>query len=119
MQACVGANVPFKATAGLHHAVRGVHPLTYERSSPCAMMHGYLNVFLAAAFCADGDADTAFTVLEETDASAFRFEEEGAWWRAAFVARSHLERVRRSVATSFGSCSFMEPVGEARELQFI
>jgi hypothetical protein len=47
--ACAGAGVSFKATAGLHHAVRGEHPLTYAPGSPRAVMHGFLNVFAAAA----------------------------------------------------------------------
>ena len=83
MQACIDAGVEFKATAGLHHAVRGKYRLTYEAGSACAMMHGYVNVFLAAAFCAAGASDTALAVLEETDASAF-----------------HLRRARRMVERS-------------------
>ena len=43
------AGVPFKATAGLHHAIRGEYPLTYAKDSPRGEMFGYLNVFIAAA----------------------------------------------------------------------
>ena len=48
LQACATANVPFKATAGLHHPVRSMRPLTAGAESPSAMMHGFVNVFLAA-----------------------------------------------------------------------
>jgi len=34
--------VPFKATAGLHHPLRCIHPLTHEPNSPAAAMHGFL-----------------------------------------------------------------------------
>src|SRR6185312_670299 len=47
--ACARARVPFKATAGLHHVVRGSYKLTYELESAQAKMHGLANVFLAAA----------------------------------------------------------------------
>ena len=47
--ACATAGVPFKASAGLHHALRGVRPLTYAARSPHAPMHGFLNVLVAAA----------------------------------------------------------------------
>jgi hypothetical protein len=49
---CGAANVAFKATAGLHHPLRSVHRLTYQPGSPSGMMHGFLNVFLAAALLA-------------------------------------------------------------------
>jgi hypothetical protein len=119
IQTCVDSNVPFKATAGLHHAIRGSYPLTYEPGSPTAIMHGYLNVFLAAAFCANGRSDIALPVLDETDALAFHFDDKGAWWRQSVVEWNVLDRVRDRVALSFGSCSFTEPVAEARELQLI
>ena len=47
--ACAAASVPWKATAGLHHPVRSDQALTYEPASPRATMHGFLNVFAAAA----------------------------------------------------------------------
>ena len=52
--ACRRHGVTFKATAGLHHAMRGSYPLTYERASESGTMFGFLNVFLAALFVGDG-----------------------------------------------------------------
>ena len=114
---CVDNGVPFKATAGLHHAIRGQYPLTYEQDSPSATMFGYLNIFFAAAFCAAGSSPSAVRgALEETDPSQFRFDDSGVWWRDHVVIREQLNVVRQAVATSFGSCSFSEPVAEARKL---
>lgn len=120
LEACVEEGVPFKATAGLHHAIRGVYPLTYEPDSPTATMFGYLNIFFAAAFCAAGSSTSAVLgILEETDATAFRADERGVWWRDHIVVHEELAVVRQTVATSFGSCSFTEPVNEARALALI
>ncbi len=46
--ACAKHNVAFKATAGLHHPIRCVKPLTYEPGAPKGTMHGFLNLFLTA-----------------------------------------------------------------------
>src|SRR5215217_278700 len=54
VEVCVEEGVPFKATAGLHHAIRGRYPLTYEAGSATAVMYGYLNIFFGAAFAATG-----------------------------------------------------------------
>ena len=50
IRTCLAANLPFKATAGLHHPVRCFKPLTYEKNAPEGMMNGFLNVFLAVEF---------------------------------------------------------------------
>ena len=120
IELCVEYGVPFKATAGLHHAIRGRYPLTYERDSPTAMMFGYLNIFFAAAFCAAGSSPGAVLgALEETDPSQFRSDDVGVWWQDHVVIHEQLSVVRQAVATSFGSCSFSEPVDEARNLHLI
>jgi hypothetical protein len=120
MQRCVTEGVPFKATAGLHHLIRGTYPLTYDVDSPKATMYGFLNIFLAAAFCASGSSESAVIgILMESNVAAFRFDEKGVWWRDHFVVDEQLAVVRQTVATSFGSCSFTEPVGEARQFQLI
>ena len=115
--ACSAARVPFKATAGLHHPVRCVRPLTYEKDSPTGTMHGFLNVFLAAALVQGGmNAATGAQVLEEKDPKAFVFDEQGAAWRDRRVGLAAVATTRSTFALSFGSCSFEEPIGELKEL---
>jgi hypothetical protein len=112
--------MPFKATAGLHHPIRSVRPLTYATDSPRAAMHGFLNVFAAAAFAWHGaPAGPVAELLEETDAAAFRFTSDGLEWRAHSVTVAGIQCARRDFAHSFGSCSFEEPVSALRQLELI
>ncbi len=43
------AQIPFKATAGLHHPLRASYPVTYDAGSPTTAMHGFLNVAILSA----------------------------------------------------------------------
>ena len=113
---CVRRRVPFKATAGLHHPVRAEHPLTYDAGAPRAVMHGYLNVFVAAALLeAGGSEGDAQRVLDETDPAAFRFDGPSVSWRAHRFEVSRIASSRQ-LARSFGSCSFTEPVEDLAAL---
>jgi hypothetical protein len=115
--ACASAGVPFKATAGLHHAVRADHALTYEAGSTRAVMHGFLNVFAAATFARGGAGPAELeSLLKEEDASAFRLDEHGLAWRRLEASTAELAEARRDFAGSFGSCSFAEPVADLRAL---
>ena len=58
--------------------VRAMQPLTYDADAPRAMMHGFLNVFLAAAFAWHGERDIE-PILAETDPTAFRFDDRAHW----------------------------------------
>ena len=117
IQSCADAGVPFKATAGLHHPLRGEYRLTYEAGSPHGMMFGFLNVFLAAAFARAGlTLKELALLLEEKDADSFQFTETSAGWRGKTVSRTEISAVRHHVALSFGSCSFQEPVDDLRSL---
>lgn len=117
IQACAQAGVPFKATAGLHHPLRGEYRLTYEAEPPHGMMFGFLNVFLAAAFARAGlDARQLALLLEEKDAAAFEFTESVVSWQGITVTRAEISAVRHHAALSFGSCSFQEPLDDLRAL---
>jgi hypothetical protein len=117
---CAAANAPFKATAGLHHPLRSTHRFTYQPDSPSGMMHGFLNVFLAAAFLRTGmDADSAVDLLEERSAQAFRYDVDGAGWREHRLSRNELAAARREFSISFGSCSFTEPIDDLRLLNLL
>jgi len=115
--ACAKHNVAFKATAGLHHPVRGSYNLTYEAGSEAGTMYGFLNVFLAAALLRGGESEsTILKVLEEAHGRAFEFSEDAITWRGHRVDASNLRAVRTGFAISFGSCSFREPVDELTAL---
>jgi hypothetical protein len=115
--ACKAHGVAFKATAGLHHAMRGSYPLTYDHASERGMMFGFLNVFLAAMFTGDGlgPADTC-ALLEERDAGSFAFSASGVAWRGHAVTAASIRSARARTAASFGSCSFAEPVADLSSL---
>jgi hypothetical protein len=115
--ACAQAKVPFKATAGLHHPIRGIYKLTYDASSPSCVMHGFLNVFLAAALTYHGGTENdAIRTLEEQSADAFRFDEAGVSWHGHRLSAAEIAEARKSFAISFGSCSFEEPIGDLQAL---
>lgn len=112
--------MPFKATAGLHHAIRAERPLTYALDSPRAVMHGFLNVLVAAAFAWYGvPIDSVTAILEETDAEAFEFADEELRCRGARLGTRQVHAARRDFAHSFGSCSFEEPVSDLRALELL
>ena len=115
--ACARENVAFKATAGLHHPVRGSFNLTYKPQSETGTMYGFLNVFLAAALLRRGEPESVvLEVLGESDARAFDFSNEYIGWRGHRVDATALREIRRQFAISFGSCSFREPVDELTAL---
>ncbi len=100
--------MPFKATAGLHHPIRS------------AAMHGFVNVFVAAAFAWQGDPlELVERVLNEQDARAFQFGEDALTWRGRKLSIAEIAWARRDFAHSFGSCSFEEPIADLRELGWL
>jgi hypothetical protein len=113
IRGCLDRAIAFKATAGLHHPLRGSYRLTYDADAPTAAMFGYLNLFLAAAFMRGGmnDQDAA-ELLIETDPAAIVIEEQGIRWRGHMADAEMIRAARGKAATSFGSCSFREPVDE-------
>ncbi|MFZ4136260.1 hypothetical protein [Streptomyces koyangensis] len=95
----VRAGLPFKATAGLHHAVRNTDPRTgFEQ-------HGHLNLLAATGAALDGAGEEEIVaVLAERDGST-----------VAGLVGALSPRVRAAFR-SFGTCSLAEPVGELAAL---
>lgn len=120
LKICAYEDVPFKATAGLHHPLRGVYKLTYEPDSPSGLMHGFINVFVAAGFAYGGmKADQLIQVLEERDPKAFHFDSGSIIWRDRMIVRGQLRNTRNLFALSYGSCSFNEPIDDLKSLKLI
>ena len=102
VSAAIAAGVPFKATAGLHHAVRNTDPATgFEQ-------HGFLNLLLAAGLANDAASNGVVAVLAERDGAvlAGRIRELGP--DGLTTARARFD--------SFGTCSVTEPLDELVEL---
>ena len=114
IRGCRDRNLAFKATAGLHHPLRCVKPLTYESDAPHATMHGFLNVFIAATL-----PRFASQIMLEDNPRAFAFDDGGLWWHDLRVPAEELARVREEFAISFGSCSFEEPIADLKELGWL
>jgi hypothetical protein len=120
MIGCADAQVPFKATAGLHHSIRGDYPLTYEAGSATAVMHGFVNVFLAAALAWLGkEEELIIATLEEKSAETFRFAEDRVSWHENILTAGQIGSMRRDFGIDFGSCSFLEPVNELKALGWL
>lgn len=97
--AAVRAGVPFKATAGLHHALRNTDPETgFEQ-------HGFLNLLVAT--------DAALKGAEEAELIALLADRDGD--RVAERVRTLSPQVR-DLFRSFGTCSVAEPATESAAL---
>jgi hypothetical protein len=120
LQGCADRGVAAKATAGLHHAMTGRYPLTYEPHSASGAMYGFLNLSAAAALVRAGNArEDVLAVLEESSPGAFEFDEAGMTWRGHRLSADDLRATRQTLFRSFGSCSLREPVDELTRLQLI
>ena len=120
--ACHQADVPFKATAGLHHPIRSEHALTYEPDAPRGMMHGFVNVFVAGAMvrhCEGFGEKEAIELLDDQDPGSFTFENERVAWKSYEIGVAQLAQARESFATGYGSCSFKEPTDDLKSLGWL
>lgn len=107
VRAAVAANVPFKATAGLHHPLRHVDPATGFA------MHGFLNVIAATLAAREDDPGMAIeSALGEEDPHAFRFDDESFAWRERHYDVAAIAAMREAAFAGYGSCSFDEPVAD-------
>ena len=118
IRTCLAANVPFKATAGLHHPLRCFKALTYEANAPRGTMNGFLNLFLATGFARAGFKPIILEeILEDEFEESFEFTDDGvAWHGDYFLTTWQLNFVRQKSIVSFGSCSFDEPIADLQEI---
>jgi hypothetical protein len=104
--ACRDAGVPFKAPAGLHHAIRH------------GDAHGFLNLLAAAVFAhADGlSAAELVPLLAEEDAQAFALDAEALSVHGHRADAAAIAEARAELFVAYGSCSFDEPVADLQAL---
>jgi hypothetical protein len=108
MVRCRDARVAWKATAGLHH------PLPHWDEQTGASMHGFLNVFTAAALSYVLILTTAqlVAVLRDRAGRDFWFQNDRFGWRHWQCSLADLQDIRQRWLPSFGSCSVDEPYAD-------
>lgn len=106
LHTAVTTGIPFKATAGLHHAVRNTDPHTgFEQ-------HGFLNVLLATRYALDGaGADRVAAVLAERDGARIA--------RELGDLPPDVVGAVRTAFRSFGTCSILEPLEDLVALHLV
>ena len=105
LDAALDRELPFKCTAGLHHAVR------HRAEDTGWVHHGFLNVLLATAAAWDGaDREDVTALLTERQAEVVA--------AAARSAGGRLSSARRWF-TSFGCCDVADPLGDLSALDLL
>ena len=106
LAAATRVGVPFKATAGLHHAIR------YRDSKTGFLHHGFLNILVATARAVGGaDLPAVEAALLIDDG-----RELAAQARALPPETAELARQR---FLAYGSCSTSEPVEDLADLGLV
>ena len=99
VHSCATLDLPFKATAGLHHAVRHRDPATgFDH-------HGFLNLLVAVGRAVAGAAPGEVARALTLDNAAALSEEARA------MAPTTVERTRH-LLVAYGSCSTSEPIDD-------
>jgi hypothetical protein len=127
LRVCHQHEVPAKATAGLHHPLCGDYRLTYAADAAHGPMFGFLNVLLAAALVRQRDTTDdlheLIALLDDRDPTHFHVDDLQVAWTGPYDTitfdRATLHHLRTNSLVSIGSCSFTEPVDEARALGWI
>ena len=120
LSACARRRMRVKATAGLHHSIRGEQKLTYEPKSATACMHGFMNLFVAAAVAYQGaDEGVVSEILGDEDRRNFDASESELRWRGRSFSTEDIRKMRNEFLAGFGSCSFAEPIEELRAMGWI
>lgn len=98
VDALLDRELAFKATAGLHYAVRHTSPQGWEQ-------HGFLNLTVATGSLLDGDGQAA-AVQVLAGRNPEPLVEQAAAWGAGTLPSS------RRWFTSFGCCQVLDPVND-------
>lgn len=128
------AQVPFKATAGLHHPLPGHHPMTYDPDSLSTSMQGFLNLAIASAlaYTQQVSLEEILQLLQESGVNSsqqagkdyqhqagFQMQMNGIAWGDYYLTLAELNASRNQGFRSFGSCSFAEPIADLKALRLL
>lgn len=115
IKTCREYDVPMKCTAGLHH------PISHYDDSIKARMTGFLNLFGAASMehCHNTTEEVLSAILRDENADDFTFTDNAFKWKNLLIMASEVERGRKELLMSFGSCSFDEPIEYLKKMNLL
>jgi hypothetical protein len=115
LKICREHDVPLKSTAGLHH------PLRHYDQSVKTKMHGFINVFCAGIFAYNLDLNEheLTRMLLDESPDHFKFSDDSISWDIYEVFKEEIADAREKFITSFGSCSFEEPIADLKSLNLL
>jgi len=115
LTAAAKAGVPVKFTAGLHH------PFRHPQAHPFPPMHGYINIFFAAfvAYLKRPSVSELVSIVSEMERCVPVVGPQGIAWLGFELSADEIASAREQFALSYGSCSFIEPIDDARALGWL
>lgn len=117
LKECALRSIPIKFTAGLHQPFCRTSSL----HAPMVEYHGYFNIFFAAisAYRENSDISKLVQILTQDSLIPPSFSDEKIEWLGHSISAVEIARIRSTHVTSFGSCSFTEPIEEAKKLSWL
>ncbi len=121
---CAKHKIPLKATAGLHV------PVPNENLQVGAKLHGFLNIFSCMLLCYNQilidkniiNIEEIKKIISSYSYKDFKFSETGLQIgenKDRFISNQSMTALRKNYIKSFGTCSFLEPIGHLHENHFI
>lgn len=113
---CVRHQLPWKATAGLHH------PIRHRVADPSLTghdfyEHGFLNLLTATSVAlAGGERSDVSAAIADTDPDHFVLQSGGLTWSQLRVP---VTSAVRKLFIGYGSCSFSEPIADLKALNLV
>lgn len=115
IEECEQHKLAMKFTAGLHH------PIRHFNESVDTKMHGFINVFGAAALLFHNkiDASDLPLILSDEHDGSFIFDDQFFSWKQASIPTKQIIEARDRFCMSYGSCSFIEPIEDLTHLNLL
>lgn len=112
---CILRDIPFKATAGLHH------PIRHFNRDVQVTMHGFVNLFSAAllGYTHRLPQEEIQRIVGDEEPENFQFSDDGLKWGIYEVPNARIKWLREERFFSFGSCSVEEPVEDLKQLGWL
>ncbi|MCG8689272.1 MAG: hypothetical protein MI892_30650 [Desulfobacterales bacterium] len=115
IRSCISRDLSMKFTAGLHH------PFSDYSQTLEGLQYGFINVFTASllGFSSQLSDKEIKACLMDQKMNNFDFDDTKLSWNGHSIPSDRIKQLRGEKITSFGSCSFEEPLNDLKSLSFL